>query len=40
MTTRIALALLTLALLLTSGACNRRECRDSSSDSYRDCDRR
>lgn len=40
MTTRIAFALLALALLLTTGACHRRECRDSSSDSYRDCDRR
>lgn len=40
MTNRIALALLALALLLTAGACHRRECRDSSYDSYRDCDRR
>ncbi len=40
MTTRLALAFLALALLLTAGACNRRECRDSNYDSYRDCDRR
>jgi hypothetical protein len=39
MTTRIAFALLALALLLTAGACHRRECRDN-YDSYRDCDRR
>jgi hypothetical protein len=40
MTTRILLALIAVALLLSAGACNRRECRDSNYDSYRDCDRR